>query len=129
MSEQGDFTAVAPSGVELPDGEQLADVRLTRSCVSVYTTTGERIQLAAVWRWSPWRRALVAYSRRSPEWSPSWSRPLAEEAWANRGRLLGDVVDAARAWVLGPLAGWACRVVGGLLLAAGLVGLLVGGRS
>jgi hypothetical protein len=33
----------------------------------------------------------------------------------------------ARAAVLGPVARWACPVVGGLLVVAGLLGLLVAG--
>jgi hypothetical protein len=72
--------------VELPAGVAAEDVRvrLVRSGINVYTGSGEDIQLRAVWRWSWRRRDLVVHDRREPEWSPEWSRPIAERAWAMR---------------------------------------------
>jgi hypothetical protein len=89
---------VGASVVELPVEIDPAAVRVrvTRSCVYVYTRcegwpfgfgskdNPEPARLLAVWRWSFWRRALVPADRRQPEWSPAWSRPLAENAWGAR---------------------------------------------
>jgi hypothetical protein len=76
----------APELTVLPGGVELEDltVRVFRSSVCVYESGAERIRLLAVWRWSWLRRKLVAHSRRDPEWSPEWSRPLAERAWSAR---------------------------------------------
>jgi hypothetical protein len=76
--------------VELP-ADVAADavrVRVTRSYAyvylvgpGVYDLDGESARLIAVWRWSPVRRRLVATDR---QWSPAWSRPIAERGWAGR---------------------------------------------
>jgi hypothetical protein len=72
------------AGVELPADVAAGElrVRLTRSSVCIYAGRGRGIRLRAVWRWSAWRRRLVIHDRREPQWSPDWSRPIAERAWA-----------------------------------------------
>jgi hypothetical protein len=79
------------AGVELPADVVAGElrVRLTRSSVCIYAGRGKGTRLRAVWRWSAWRRRLVIHDRREPQWSPAWSRPIAERAW------FGTVVPAA----------------------------------
>ena len=71
---------VLPGGVDFED----LTVRVSGATVCVYNVGADRVKLLAIWRWSWWRRKLVAHSRQDPDWSPEWSRPLAERAWAAR---------------------------------------------
>lgn len=83
VSEHFELSRARNRAAELNAAASLQS-RVTRSCVCLYRGHCPDVQLMAVWRWSRRSGELVAYDRRHPEWSPAWTRDVAERAWGAR---------------------------------------------